>query len=294
MVPKTTGPSRRGQGGVLVVVNGELTLLVNGGMDLAVLAVVERLGRLPHRGPLRKALAVGVGTAPTLVTLLWPGLPLTGAWAALTPVALAGAAWAPMRRSEWVRAVGWTYAATVTLGGAVMALTGVGVPPWLALMAVPLLAWGASAWWRREVARPWAARAGRAPVRVRDHGRWLELTALWDTGNRVLDPVSAKPVMVVDFDSVRPLLPPGRVAAVERCLSGQTVPGVRCVQAVTPAGPVRLPLWDVEHAEVEVDGRWEALVPLTLGLTNHWQGAQRDFQALLNPAWVARSRSRYA
>jgi len=277
-----------------MVVNGELTLLVNAGMDLAIVGVVERLGRLPTRGLLRTALAVGVGTVPTLVTLLRPGLPLTGVWAALTPVALAGAAWAPMRRPEWVRAVGWTYAATVTLGGAVMALAGVGVPPWLALMAVPLAAWAASAWWRRELARPWAARAGRVAVRVSDHGRRLEMTALWDTGNRVLDPVSAKPVMVVDFDSVRPLLPPERAAAMERSLAGQTVPGVRCVQAVTPAGPVRLPLWDVEHAEVEVDGRWEALVPLTLGLTNHWQGARRDFQALLNPAWVAQNRSRYA
>jgi stage II sporulation protein GA (sporulation sigma-E factor processing peptidase) len=46
------------------------------------------------------------------------------------------------------------------------------------------------------------------PVRIRTHGRSLSVNALLDTGNQLSDPLTNHPVVVVEFNAVRELLPP--------------------------------------------------------------------------------------
>ena len=282
------------EGGRVVVVNGDLTLGVSGAMDLVILAAVARMARTPRRGPARLLLGAVVGTLPTMVTLLRPAWPLEPLWLVLTPPAMCGAAWAPLARSDWLRAIGWTYAATITIGGAVLALLTVGTPAWLVAVAAPALGLSAADWWRHQVSRPLAARRGRVPLRIVAHGRRVRLTALLDSGNRLSDPLTLKPVMVVDAASIQPLMEEARGQEAGPAPDGRPVATPRTVRAMTAAGPITLPLMDVDHAELEVDGRWEALVPVALGLTDGWQGEPRDFQALVNPAWLARRTSRYA
>src|SRR5579875_3616182 len=275
-----------------MAVNGDLTLGLSLGMDTAALLVTGALGgKRPH--PARILLGAGVGTLPTLVALLspWRGLGLFDL--ALTPWAMVGIAFSPAGRREWITLTATLYAVTVGLGGASLAAVGLGLPLVPALLLGAAGGAGLAGWWRQTVTRPLRDRRGRTRVRLTVGGESLVLEGLFDSGNQLYTPTGL-PVVVVAADAMRPWLrPKDRPAWAE---GGRAAPAAEArlgtVHATTVAGRLSLSVLRVNKAEVEVNGEWQALRPLVVGLSDRWPGPSRGIAALVNPDWILEPASR--
>lgn len=88
-----------------------------------------------------------------------------------------------------------------------------------AILLVAELGWGA-------VQRQLWRQVYRIPLEIRFDGRVQRLTALVDTGNRLRDPLTGEPVIVVERSVLQPLLPDYLHTAVEEMAAGD-------LQAVT-------------------------------------------------------------
>jgi stage II sporulation protein GA (sporulation sigma-E factor processing peptidase) len=275
-----------------MVVNGDATMAVSWGVDAVVVSVASHACRLPAR-PWRVMAAAAVGSVPTLLTLLGDPLP-AAATAVLVPLAMGAVAWIPVPRVQFWRGVLWLWAAMIVSGGLMAAWVGVGLPEWLGLMGLPVGMWASRRWWTREVERPLRRRRGLVPLKCWLGTRTSELVALWDDGNRLTDPAGGRPVMVVECEAVAPLLDPGLAEWVHRVLQGAADPPpgpwrgrAGLVGVWTATGRRVLPIVAVDHAEVEVDGRWHVLKPLTMGLTDSILSPARQYQAILHPTTLS-------
>jgi stage II sporulation protein GA (sporulation sigma-E factor processing peptidase) len=98
------------------------------------------------------------------------------------------------------------------LGGLVAFLSRLPYPWLLAAVAAALLLarWGAP-WLRRSL----LAGFFQVPMVIRWGEKRLAVRALVDTGNQLRDPITGRPVVIVEYDALRPLLPPSLRQAVE-------------------------------------------------------------------------------
>jgi sigma-E processing peptidase SpoIIGA len=278
-----------------MVVNGDLTMVVSVVMDAALLALTGRI--LSRPVPVARLIAGGLaGSVPTLLALLGLSVP-AGTAALITPFIMVWMGFAPAPRAVYWKGAAWLLAGTMVTGGAGVALVSAGVSPALALAVMPLILTAAVFWWRRQVSPPFYAWRGRARVRCwLDSTRVIELVVFWDTGNQLQEPVGGRPVMVVARAAVAPGLPPelrswvdavlaGGLAAVPEDWSGEA--GVMRVGTAT--GRRLLPVLAVRHAEVEVEGRWQPMKPLAIGVTAEQLSPEEAFDAILNPDSLVRA-----
>ncbi|MCL8206939.1 MAG: sigma-E processing peptidase SpoIIGA [Actinomycetia bacterium] len=277
------------------IVNGDATLAVSLGMDAAVLGLAGRMAglALPAR---RWGLGAAVATLPTAAGLAGGPhivLPLAWAW----PVVVSAVAFGPSPRAT-IRGAGAVYAVSVALGGTVLALAGAGVPLFAALGGSLAAAVGLGRFWRRRVARPWLAARGRVPVRVVAGGRPVELVALWDSGNLLRDPVEGRPVLLAGLAAVEAALHPALRAWAAGVLAGREERppagyerSAGTLRARTAAGQGRIPVVHADAAQVEVDGRWQALSPLAIGMVAEPIDPDAAFNALLHPDCLETFRS---
>lgn len=280
---------------VAEIVNGDATLAVSLGMDAAVLGLAGRMAglALPAR---RWGLGAAVATLPTFAWLAGgPHLtaPLAWGW----PLVVTAVTFGPAPRAT-LRGAAAVYAVSVALGGAVLALAGAGAPLPAALGGSLLTAWGLGRLWRRRVARPWLHARGRVPVRVAAGGRPADLVALWDSGNLLRDPVEGRPVLLTWLGAVEGALDPAVRSWAAAVLAGreERLPAgfersVGTIRAKTAAGQRRIPVVHADHAQVEVDGRWQALSPLAIGMVAEPIDPDAAFDALLHPDGLGATRS---
>lgn len=61
------------------------------------------------------------------------------------------------------------------------------------------------------------------PVTIKLHGREKKITALWDSGNHLVQPVTGRPVHIIDTEALQPLLTENEAEELQRLLEMKTV-----------------------------------------------------------------------
>lgn len=258
-------------------------------MDAASLVLAGRMARLPAR-PARVALGAVTGTTPTVLFLVRGALPPGWPLLMLLPLAMCAAAFWPVPRRMLGKAVLWTYGATVALGGLVLALVSRGSPLFLSMGVSFTCLLLASSWWSQQVSRPLARVRGLVPLNIWLEGKPIRLLAFLDTGNQLRDPVLGRPVIIIKRECLWPALSREAQDWVQQVLNGhveRTSPelaGWGIVHSVSLAGRRALPVAVAQHIEAEVNGKWQVLMPLAVGVTDSILSQTGEFQALLNPS----------
>lgn len=137
------------------------------------------------------------------------------------------------------------------------------------------------------------------PLEVRFGQQVCRLHALVDTGNRLRDPLSGVPVVVVEGETVRPLLPDslqpavarmetGDLSAVSRLLvSEQWSARFRVIPFASIGRPHGLLIgFRPDEVRVVVDGRPVVVGPCLLGLCQGPLDPEGAYQALIHPDLV--------
>lgn len=228
----------------------------------------------------RGLLAALVGTG-ALVLLLTGELFPSALWMAAVPWAMAVVAFPRLSRARWVRVALWTCAAQVGVAGLLIVLISLGLGTLPALAAASAGLGLGSRWLAREAQRPWAVRVGLVRLRLWVAGAVLEVQALVDTGTRLQDPATGRPLVVV---------------AAEALGVGWEQRGMhpRRIAVTTATGSAWLTVLPCSHAEVEVDGIWRTLPPLGVAVSARALALDGSFQALLPARLDPRSHRRGA
>ena len=137
--------------------------------------------------------------------------------------------------------------------------------------------------------------------RVHMDGKMVELTALIDTGNGLIDPISRHPVIVAEFDKIKPLLPESVVklyaqakqddlAAIADCFSqGGMATRIRMIPfcAIGKSGVIagfRPDKIEVERGKASVrSAQATATVDAIIGICDFALSADGEYHALMNP-----------
>ena len=204
----------------------DVLVLVNLTMNCVLLWAAGRLAAAAIR-PLRLVLGALLGAAYSLLPLLTGNPLLAGLTAKLLAsclMILVAFGFAPWR--AFLRALGCFYLAAFAAGGAVLAAGYLGGGPWATWQpsALALAAGAAVALVVARAVRDLARRhaflgAFVVPVEVSCGGEVVRLRALLDTGNRLLDPFSGRPVLIAEYGAMRRLVPPG-VRPLFECAGG--------------------------------------------------------------------------
>lgn len=168
-------------------------------LDFALLWATAQIGGFV--APARR-LVLGAGLGALGLALLPAPLPPAGTAAAVLALAvlMPAVALQPKTLRSLLRAVGTLWAAAFVAAGAGLAVSGLVVPeaaPYAALeSAVAALVTGA--WWtRRRLATVRVEQTLRLQLQVRFGARKIVLDGLVDTGNRLRDPMTGLPVVLV-------------------------------------------------------------------------------------------------
>lgn len=288
-----------------------LRLAANFAFDyLLVRATAEVTGRqVPGR---RLALAALVGTAHDLAYLLaqhgvMPGPHLFRLWPVLlaSSLAMLAVAFGPLPWRQFASVAGRFYATGFTAAGAGLAAASAfglpGAPHRLLGMAVACVALIAMAevGWDVAQMRAWQ-RLYLAPLRVRFGDQTALLTALVDTGNRLRDPLSASPVIVVEAAALEAILPPAVRQALAGCARGEWQDVGRLLGASPWATRFRLiPFTTLSRSGglllgfrpdevwIYADGAPHPAREAVIGLCPHRLDPGGAYQALLHPEALA-------
>lgn len=199
-----------------MIVDGEVLVLTNLLIDAGLLLAVAQL--LQHRYCWwRIALGAGLGAAYALLgavpTLIF-AMGLAGKLLVSGAMVLMAFGWSD-RHAVWA-ALAWFYGLSFSAAGlayGLMALTGApGLPGVGPLEAVPLalaLLFAAAFYGGRALRRSLDGSAQEVRLEVEQSGVCSSFMALIDTGNRLRDPLTLLPVVVVEVDALREILPPG-------------------------------------------------------------------------------------
>ena len=202
----------------LCTVYGDLLFFTDFLMDLALLFAVERFGGFKTR-PVFLVLAASCGGVYSLVSLTAAGVFLR-LWygKALFSLFMVWLAFPRLTLKQFFSAYLYFYVVGFVMAGAVLCLS------WffrrsgwfeasfsytaMGLSAAAVAALALSRWGRGYVRRNLRFNGATEPVILWLNGKKTELTALFDTGNELRDPVTGLPVVIVEFDAVSSLLPP--------------------------------------------------------------------------------------
>lgn len=220
------GPAQGRGGAVLTVVYLDTLFLLNSVMDYLLLLCSARIAGEPlYR--LRMAFGAVLGGAYAAATVL-PGLefllhPLCKVCAAVLMVVVGlGKSGRLLRQTVIFFALACAFGGGVLavslLGGRGMSLGGGVIYSGMDIKIVLLSAAGCYALFTlalNRVGRHTAAAGELLPVRLCLFDREITLIALVDTGNTLSDPVSGRPVMVAEADSVARLFPKGILPSAE-------------------------------------------------------------------------------
>ncbi|HSW09800.1 MAG TPA: sigma-E processing peptidase SpoIIGA [Bacillota bacterium] len=201
----------------------DLYFLTNLGMNFVTLWLAARLGRLPTSAG-RLALASATGGAYALA-LLVPSLDwlFSPPGRLLFSLLMVGMAFSPRTFSDFGRAAGWFYAVTLVTGGTALAMGFLTRSPQAVVGGVWVYAGGVR-WWilaaalvggvsllgsvLGEMRRKWRVSL-LVPMELTFGQETITLPALVDTGNRLRDPLTGCPAVIVEATALSGLLPAG-------------------------------------------------------------------------------------
>lgn len=244
----------------------DVLLAVNWVVDFLLLHATARLLRTPCRG-WRLVLGAAVGAAGCCVVLL-PTLPTALSVLSKAVIALAMCAvafrWRGVR--GWLRGAVVLFVLSTALAGVAMAVWVFAAPAGLQvingviyydlspllLIALTALSYGllclVSRWTRR---REPVGRTYR--LRITHGDRTVEVAALYDSGNGLVEPFSGAPAVVAAYPAVAPLLPPEWNPAAKR-----PPDGARFIPFSSVGGAGLLPAFHPRRLQVcGAEGTWD-------------------------------------
>ncbi len=277
------------------MINAVGTLAMSYIMDWSLLRVTIVL--LDRRIRLwRLVLGSVVGTLPTLWVLLTQNLyavpwEMMMIWPAL--VVIVAVEKLPWRL--WIKAYVIFIAMTILAGGiALVVLTWIPhnwLPSWLLVgLTVPVVLWLIGRFVPHQRIRQYLGESQHGEVRLVLAEKMLTVRCLWDSGNRMRDPVLRRPVIVLEVNQAIEWLPENVLAWVSSFLAGKHDPvpedwrgRLGTVRYQSIGGQGILPVVALDRAQGRFQGRWFPLVPVTLALTNVNVSADRSYFALVSP-----------
>lgn len=183
---------------------------MHAGLHVLLLALTAKLGDYPVAWK-RIATAAGLGSLLSLAALFWPVGESGMAVAVKTLLSTAGSyamlpvAFGIRGRSQWTQCAASYTACICLVGGVLAAVEGIGHPSQnsLLLMASAACATVGGAWFIRKM------RLARANpfwlVLLKEGEKSCRVTALMDSGNGLLEPVSKEPVCIVQKEVMQKL-----------------------------------------------------------------------------------------
>ncbi len=251
------------------MLDGDVITLGTAGLSFLTLrAVAAGRAGIPWR-PGRGAAGAALGTVP-LVLLLTGHLGPSALWMVLVPPAMCAVAFWGLGRARWVRVALATYGGAVAVAGTLIVLLSLGMSADGALVATLGGVWLGGRWLARAAAQPWRVGGGLVRLRLWVGGRVVDVDALVDSGTRLRDPATGRPLVVVAGEALGPASE-GSVGAVGR----------RRVAVTTAAGSTWLEVLPCPHAEMEVEGRWLTLPSIGVAVSAQALALDGSFQALL-------------
>lgn len=213
--------------------------------------------------------AGGLGTVP-LVLLLTGRLGPSSLWMLAVPPGMCAVAFPGLGRARWVRVVLATYGGAVGVAGSVIVLLSLGMTAGGAIAATGMGVWLGGRWLARASRAPWRLREGLVGLRLWVGSRVVEVDALVDSGTRLRDPATGRPLVVVAADALGP-----------ETVGPAWARGRRRVAVTTAAGSTWLEVLSCPHAEMEVEGRWLTLPSIGVAVSAQALALDGSFQALL-------------
>lgn len=216
------------EGELVLAIRLEPAFLLNFVVDLAWLWATGALAGAPLRRR-RLLLAAALGAAGAVWSYFPSGRWLGQGWGLLPgSLAVLFAAFGPRRLPEWLRLGAYFLFTGAAMAGSALVLgRRAGGPVGAALGRVPAPAGVAAALGILcclvGMRRLWSAaqergrmRAGLYGLRIFLQGKAVEVPALLDTGNQLKDPLTGRPVVVLEAAVLEGMLPPSVVAAASR------------------------------------------------------------------------------
>lgn len=282
-------------------------------MNFAILWVTARFGRLTVSVG-RLGAAAAVGAVYALAVFFPAGYMLLGAPVKiLVSLLMTACAFAPLSWRRFLTAVFIFYLASFALGGLVFGigyfLGGTGLHQvfpggpnfpqrylWPAVLGALAAAWVAGRVGAVYLRRRALQNLFAIPVVVTCEGKRVTVKGLVDTGNQLCDPLTSRPVIVVETEALRDLLPrelPG-------LLAGEQGPDLHALAAsVADRGwatrfrliPYRslgqtgglLPGFRPDKVELRYGGELVAVPGVVVALYDRKLSADEDYRALLSP-----------
>ncbi len=273
------------------------TLAVSYAMDWSLLRLtIVLLDRKPKGW--RIGLGAAVGTLPTLWVLLQQNL-YAVPWELLLlgPLATVLIAAGRLPWRLWPRAYLIFAGCTVLAGGVALVMVTwlgrwiPGIPSWLLLgISVPPVLWGFGKIVPRPRIRQYLGQAQKGLLTLTLNSCTLTVPCLWDSGNRMRDPVLRRPVIVMEVGQAIEWLPDDVLAWVASFHAGHPGPvpapwqgrlGSVVYQSIGGSGV--LPVTALDEARGQFQGRWHRLAPVALAFTNQTVSADHSYRALISP-----------
>ncbi|MDA8200686.1 MAG: sigma-E processing peptidase SpoIIGA [Thermaerobacter sp.] len=251
------------------MVDGDAITLGTAGLSFLTLRAVAAARPGIRWRPGRGWAAAALGTVP-LVLLLTGRLGSSSLWMLAVPPGMCVVAFPGLARARWVRVVLATYGGAVAVTGLVIVLLSLGMTAGGALGAAAAGVWLGGRGLARATRPPWVVSGGLVRLRLWIGSRVVEVHALVDSGTRVRDPATGRPLVVVAADALG-LEFDGPPWSMER----------RRVAVTTAAGSTWLDVLSCPHAEMEVEGRWLTLPSIGVAVSARALAFDGSFQALL-------------
>ncbi|MCL4494133.1 MAG: sigma-E processing peptidase SpoIIGA [Firmicutes bacterium] len=271
------------------------TLTVSYVMDWSLLRLtVVLLDRRPRLW--RLALASAVGSLPTLWVLLTQNF-YAVPWEVLMlwPFSMLLLTLGRLSWRVWIKAYFVFLALTILAGGiALVVLTWIprlSLPSWLLIgTTVPAVLWAIGHFLPRQRIRQYLGESPYGEVRLILANKSLTVRCLWDSGNRMRDPVLRRPVIILEVNQAIEWLPSSILAWVSSFLAGKPSPvpeewkgRLGSVRYQSIGGEGMLPVVALDRGQGRFQDKWYSLAPVTLALTNVDISADRSYFSLVSP-----------
>lgn len=194
-----------------MVVYADVVFLVNLAMDFMVLLAAARTAAIEVAVP-RLLAGACFGSAFSVLTLLAPGSALDTWWGkTLAGATMVYLSFHPVNFKLWATLSAYFLGYSFLVAGATFAILALFVPTshvvrWWVLPVGGLLALAVSQLARNVMSPAWPVQSMKLHIGLAGHN--AECTGLVDTGNRLVDPLTGGPVVVVQYTVLAPLLPP--------------------------------------------------------------------------------------
>lgn len=199
---------------ILVVLNWVMNVVI-------LLGTSKMIGVTPRL--LRIAVSAGLGALVSLIMILPYGTFMRWPWVKiLVSLMMVAIAFHPLPLRRWPVIMSIFYFTSFMLGGLVLAMlyfmdassyltNGVFTmqhASWITLVSAAIILGCLGHWtWGRLASRRWQPKFIMS-IRIYLNGKNVQIMALMDSGNCLKDPISHMPVVIAEYASLKPILPP--------------------------------------------------------------------------------------